>query len=131
VPEATARELKAWRLESGGRGDEPIIGELGIEALRLWAYKHLDPAARKATGRSDVTLYTLRHSHASALHYASFTVPEAAKRMGHSPVVHIQTYAHVIERLSGKRYDGLDALIEAARAELLFPERSPRTSESL
>jgi integrase len=47
----------------------PIIGDLGKDGLRLWAYKHLDRVARKATGRDDVTPYTLRHSHASACKY--------------------------------------------------------------
>jgi integrase len=121
VPVVTARELRAWQLESGGRGDDPIVGPLGEDGLRLWAHKRLDPAARRAAGREDVTLYTLRHTHASALHYAGFTVPEAAERMGHSPVVHVSTYAHVIRKLTGRRYDGLDALIEAARADLVFP----------
>jgi hypothetical protein len=38
--------------------------------------------------------------------------------MGHSPVVHIQHYAHIIERLGDQHYADLDALITAARAEL-------------
>ena len=67
--------------------------------------------------------YTLRHSHASALHYAGFTVPEAARRMGHSAVKHLDTYAHVIDAISGQRYPDLDDLIAAARAEL-GPKRS-------
>jgi integrase len=130
VPTVTARELRAWQLESGGRDADPIVGSdldgpLGKDGLRLWAYKRLDPAARKATGRDDVTLYTLRHTHASLLHYAGFTVPEAADRMGHSTVVHWNHYAHIVRNLRGRRYDGLDALIDAARAERFpvgFPE---------
>jgi len=122
VPEVTAHELKAWRLQSGGRGDEPIIGELGKDGLRLWAYKHLDPAARRATGRADVTLYTLRHSHASALHYCDdYTLPRILKRLGHSAPVHFQHYAHVIQASEGKPHHAtLDALIGAARAKPVF-----------
>jgi integrase len=115
VDRETARELRAWRLASGGRDDDTIVGPLSEEALRQWAYLHLKPAARRIAGRTDVVTYTLRHSHASALHYAGFTVPEAAKRMGHSAVKHLDTYAHVIEAISGTRYADLDALIADAR----------------
>lgn len=116
APRVTARELRAWRLESGGRGDDPIIGPMSEAALHQWGWKKLQPAARKITGRGDVTLYMLRHSHASALHYCGWTVPAAARRMGHGGPLHLRTYAHVIDALEGRdRYKDLDALIEAAR----------------
>lgn len=117
VPKWTARELKAWRIASGGRGEDPIIGPLGVDGLRLWAYKQLRPAARQLLGREEITTYTLRHTHASALHYAGWTVPEASRRMGHGPALHVQTYAHVIDAVK-TRYEDLDALLAAARAEL-------------
>ena len=41
--------------------------------------------------------------------------------MGHGLALHWKTYAHVIETLSGQRYPDLDALITAARADLVFP----------
>ncbi len=77
----------------------------------------LHTAAKAATGRDDVTLYTLRHTHASACHYAGFTIPEAARRLGHGTGLHVTTYAHVVDSISGKRYEDLDALIAAARLE--------------
>jgi integrase len=86
----TARELKAWRLASGGRGEDPIIGPLGEAGLRDVGVDAPRPAAKELAGRDDVTLYTLRHTHASALHYAGFTVPEAARRMGHGPALHVR-----------------------------------------
>jgi excisionase family DNA binding protein len=125
VPAVTARELRAWQLESGGRGDEPIVGPLGQDGLRLWAYKFLDPVARRATGRSDVTMYTLRHSHASALHYCGWTVPDAAERMGHSAVVHMGIYAHPIKVIGAQRYRDLDDLIAEARGDLECPQSAP------
>ena len=85
----------------------------------------LRPAAEQATGRDDVTVYTLRHSHASALHYAGYTPPEAAARLGHGLDLHWRTYAHVVEQLRGRRYDGLDALLEAARADPRVPRGFP------
>lgn len=132
VPEVTARELKEWRLRSG-RPDLslPIIGPLSENGMKLWGAKRLRPAVAAATkGRiTDATVYTLRHTHASALHYASFTVPEAARRLGHGGETHIRVYAHVIEAISGQRWPDLDALIASARADLMFPKRSPTASD--
>jgi integrase len=121
VPATTAHELREWRLRSGRPADrEPIIGAMTPNALKLWGAKRLRPAVKAATeGRiEDATVYTLRHSHASALHYSGHTVPEAAKRLGHGGETHLRVYAHVIEALSGERWADLDALIAAARAEL-------------
>lgn len=128
VPNVTALELKQWRLAAGRPADDqPIIGSMTPNAMKLWSRRVLRPAAKAVTGRDDVTLYTLRHSHASALHYAGYTVPEAARRLGHGPSLHIDTYAHVIDSLSGERHSSLDALIAAARADLEFPSRSQAT----
>ena len=125
VPVVTARVLRAWQLESGGRGDEPIVGLLGRDGLSLWAYKHLDLAARRAIGRDDVTLYTLRHSHASALHYCGWTVPDAAERMGHSAVVHMGIYAHPIKVIGAQRYRDLDDLIAEGPGRAGVPPECP------
>lgn len=131
VPAVTALELKEWRLGSGRPGDdEPIVGPMTSSALQQWAWKTLTPTAKKVCGRDDVSLYTLRHSHASACHYAGFTVPAAARRLGHGPALHVKTYAHVIDALEGKpRHPDLDGLIAAARAELqTVAVRSARSS---
>jgi integrase len=115
-PIAAHTELKAWRLASGRpASSEPIIG-LTASTLNQWTWKTLKPIVADVLGRDDVTLYTLRHTHASALHYAGYTVPSAARRMGHGPQLHVRTYAHVIDSLEGQaRYPDLDALIAAAR----------------
>ena len=118
VPRVTAHELRAWQLQSGGRGSEPIIGAMTQNALKCWARRALP-----------VTLYTLRHSHASACHYAGLTLAEAARRLGHSQQTHVLHYSHVIEAISGKRYTDLDALIEAARADPMFRQCSASADE--
>ena len=122
VPPATARELKAWSLRAGRPSDhEPIIGTMTPNAMKLWSRRVLRPAAAAATGgREDVTLYTLRHTHASACHYAGFTIPEAARRLRHGAGLHVETHAHVIDGFDGRRYADLDALIAAARADLVL-----------
>jgi len=71
-----------------------------------------------------VTPYTLRHSHASTLHYCDdFTLPRILKRLGHSAPVHFQLYAHVIDAAEGKpHYASLDSLIVSARDEAVAPD---------
>ncbi len=133
VPSITASELKEWRLASGRPGDDqPIIGTMSANAMRLWNRHSLRPAVTAATdGRiNDATIYTLRYSHASSLRYCGFTLPEAARRMGHGPELHLRTYAHIIDSISGTRYDDLDALITAARADLVVRQSSATAAEA-
>lgn len=128
VPQTTALELKQWRMQAGRPGDdEPIIGDATASALNQWTWKTLKPKVADVLGRADVTLYTLRHSHASALHYAGFTVIDAARRMGHGPMLHVKTYAHVIDALGATRYRDLNELIAAARDAM---EHSDSVSEA-
>jgi integrase len=127
VPKATAAALKLWRMESGRPADSAtIVGDMSANAMKCWGRGPLRRDAEIATGgREDITLYTLRHSHASACHYAGFTLPSAARRLGHGASLHLDTYAHVIDALEGRpRYEDLDALIAAARADLEFPQSS-------
>lgn len=121
VPAASLTALKEWRLQAGRPDDsKPIVG-LTSRNMNEW-----NKRLRRLAGRDDITAYTLRHSHASALHYASFTIPKAAERMGHTPLVHWRHYAHVLDALDGQRYPDLDALIAAARN----PERSEKFRQS-
>jgi integrase len=92
---------------------------MSANAMKLWSRRHLP-----------VRLYDLRHAHASALHYCSYTTPEAAERLGHGPALHIETYAHVIRAMSGQRYASLDELIAAARGSLRFPVGSLTAGEA-
>jgi integrase len=131
VPRTTLQEFREWRLASGRPGeDQPIIGSISAEGLKTWARRHLSAAARETIGREDVTLYTLRHTHASLCHYAGPTVPEAARRLGHSPPLHIATYAHVIDGLQGRRFDGFEDLLSRTRAEPAFRQRSVAADEA-
>jgi integrase len=121
VPAATALELKRWRLESGRpAGDELIVGPMTKHAMAQWSLKQLAPVVKRVCGREDVTAHTLRHSHASALHYCDdHTLPRILKRLGHSAPVHFQHYAHMIDAAEGKpHHASLDAMITAARQEL-------------
>jgi integrase len=120
VPATAMAELRRWRLASGRPdGDEAIIGPMTDYNLKRIGSQKVTATARTLFGRDDVTIYTLRHTHASALHYCGWTVPAAARRMGHGPALHVTHYAHVIDALEGKaRHADLDALYAAARAEV-------------
>ena len=48
------------------------------------------------------------------------TVTGICLRLGHSASVHFRHYSHVIDAIDGKRYADLDALVESARADLVF-----------
>lgn len=131
VPRVTQAELRHWRLQSGAgaHGTGPIVGPLTTHALKQWGTRTLKPLLQRAA-RLDGSLYTLRHSHASALHYCGYTVPSAAKRMGHSPTMHLRHYAHVIDRMEGQpRHASLDDLIAWARAAAV-PATFPNASEN-
>jgi hypothetical protein len=128
-PASAASLLKAWRLEAGRPADtEPIVG-LSARNMNEWNGR-LRRLVRETLGRDIEHLRTnsLRDTHASLLHYASYTVPEAAARMGHTTAVHWQHYARVIEALSGQRHPSLDALIRAAR-EVRLPRIFPEIAE--
>jgi integrase len=128
LPAVTARELRAWQMQSGVRGSDPIIGEMSPNAMKIWNVRHLRPAVAAVTdGRiTDATAYLLRHTHATALHYvSSFTDPEIFRRLGHKHQVHYQHYAHIIDALDGHRFADLDEMIEqsqsATRCSLSVP----------
>lgn len=114
VPTVAAAELRAWRLASGGRGDDPVI-PMTARQMNAWNPKLRAMLKRAGIEHPSASAYTLRHTHASLLHYATFTIPEAAERMGHSEVVHMRDYAHPLTTLRGKRYADLNAAIAAFR----------------
>jgi hypothetical protein len=110
VPAAAAQALREWRLEAGRPADhEPIIGH-DTRRMNYWNVR-----LRQLAGRDDLRINSLRDTHASMLHYAGYTIPEAAARMGHTPHVHLEHYARVLDTLTGRRYADLDALIAASR----------------
>jgi integrase len=134
VPRVTMQALREWRLQSRHSQDhDAIVGPMSANAIRLWGSKAFRVVVADVTaGRiPKASTYLLRHSHASALHYAGFTPAEAANRLGHGVGLHWQHYAHVVESMSGTRYGSLDALIVTARADLMFPSCSPSSMRGL
>jgi hypothetical protein len=123
VPKATHVELRTWLLESGHRGKDPIVGPMTESALKQWGTKRLRPRVEAVTdGRiANASTKLLRHSHASMLHHAGYTLAGAADRMGHDPDTHTRYYMHVIRALGSDRYPDLDTLIDATRGKLTEP----------
>ena len=83
---------------------------------------------RTTADREDVTLYTLRHSHASALHPAGFTLPEAARRLGHAVAEHagrLRARDRQPQRRTVRRHRRADrCLAPRAGVPLTFPSES-------
>ncbi len=124
VPQITAHELKAWRMQSGGRGSEPIIGEMTENGLKLWARRHLPAGVR-------VTDLRCRRRRPPRHHATAFSLAGILRRLGHKQQVHFQHYATVIDEIeeTGARYASLDALLEAARNDLVFRQCSASASD--
>ena len=116
------------RLESGRPGDDAPIIDMTQNAMKLWARRVLRTAGRTLTGREGRDAYTLRHTHASALHYAGFTIPEAARRLGHGAGLHVRPARTSSTRSTASATPTWTRCIAAARTELVF-RRSSVTAE--
>lgn len=73
---------------------------------RIWA-----PATRGVSA----TPYALRHSYASLRVREGVSIPELAQELGHSPVMTLNTYGHVIEELRGAERLSAEAQVQRAR----------------
>jgi len=89
-------DLRAFRLASGRPpGRAPVFGTWGQHTPRAWSRRVWQPAV-KAVGLPESTRpYDLRHSFASLLIAEGQTAVEVAAQLGHSPVMTLETYAHV------------------------------------
>lgn len=69
--------------------------------------------ARKLPG---VSFHALRHSHASALLLRGVDVLTVSRRLGHgSPVVTLNTYAHLLEKTDTKAASAIEAALRGSR----------------
>jgi hypothetical protein len=58
LPKVTAIAFKEWQLASGGRGEQPIVGEMSDNALKRWGNGR-DHVHAAALARLDVPLRRL------------------------------------------------------------------------
>jgi integrase len=84
---------------------------------RRWRRFIFKPAVAAAGLDQDVRVYDLRHHRASVLIKSGANIVEAARQLGHSPTVLLDTYAHVIDA-SGPGVLDVQAEIVKARSAL-------------
>jgi integrase len=96
-------ELALWRLASGRPSADAYLfpGRDGLPwdegKYRRWRRFTFKPALAAAGLDPDVRVYDLRHHRASMLIKSGANIVEAARQLGHSPTVLLDTYAHVID----------------------------------
>jgi Phage integrase family len=137
-----AADLAEWRLASQRPNPDALVfpSRAGREwsdyDWRNWRKRVFRPATR-ATGLESVRPYDLRHSFVSLLLTEGLSVVEVAKQAGHSPMMTLNTYGHVIEELAGAERRPAEDVIRQARDELVpltYPQRrrgaKPRKTKS-
>ena len=112
--------LEDWRSVCPDASDDALMfagRDGGLADHRAWVARHWKPAV-KAIG-APVTLrpYDLRHACASMLVAEDRSIVECAEWMGHSPMMFLNTYAHVLEGFRGAGKIDADAVIVKARID--------------
>jgi integrase len=99
-----AQDLAEWRMRSGRPGDKTLVfprddGEPWT--THNWANWRRRPFADAiaAAGVENARPYDLRHSFASLLLAEGRTIHYVAKQLGHSALMTLNTYGHVIDEL--------------------------------
>lgn len=96
-------DLATWRIASGRPSADAYVfpGPDGAPwdegKYRRWRRFTFKPALEPAGLDRDVRVYDLRHHRASMLIKSGANIVEAARQLGHSPTVLLDTYAHVID----------------------------------
>lgn len=134
VPEMVLGDLEDWRLESKGHGlifprtdGQPWTKNdydnwrsrhpKGKKNQRPRCFK----AAAESIGIPELRPYDLRHTGASLMAAAGWSVVEIAHQLGHSPTESQKTYQHLIEADRDRPRLSIDGYIREARG--LAPER--------
>jgi hypothetical protein len=130
-----AADLAEWRLASRRPNPEALI--FRSSAGREWSdfdwrksRKRVFSRAAQAVGLGSIRPYDLRHSFVSLLLAEGLSVVEVAGQAGHSPMMALNTYGHVIEELAGAERRSAEEAIRKARDELVpltYPQRPRRT----
>jgi integrase len=114
-------DLAMWRFACGRppgdayvfRGREGLPWDEG--RYRRWPRFTFKPAMAAAGLEPDVRVYDLRHHRASVLIQSGANIVEAARQLGHSPTVLLDTYAHVIDGVSSAAVDVEAEIVEARK----------------
>jgi integrase len=123
-----AQDLREWRMASGRPGDDERVipapggGEWSEPGYERWIRRVWMPALADV-GLTYQRPYVLRHSFALLLLHEGRSVVFVARQLGHSTMVLLRTYGHVIEELDdAPRTSAEDAILRAHRGEDVRPE---------
>lgn len=86
-------------------------------SYRRWRRRVFKNALQAAELDPSTRVYDLRHAYASLMIKSGLNVVEVAARLGHSPSVCLDTYAHEFEELGAGTIDPEQAIL-AARLKL-------------
>jgi integrase len=99
-----AQDLAEWRMRSGRPADKRLVfpredgGPWKAHDWQNWRRRTFADAI-KPTGLEHARPYDLRHSFASLLLAEGRTIHYVAKQLGHSALMTMNTYGHVIDKL--------------------------------
>jgi integrase len=107
LPASAVAELRAhWKTQQEQRlaaglgkapGTSPVFADLDGRFLSPNAVTKAWPRAMTAIGMPEITLHSLRHTHASMLIASGMDILTVSRRLGHgSPTVTLRVYAHLI-----------------------------------
>jgi integrase len=116
-------DLATWRLASGRPSNDAYVFP-GPDSLawdegryRRWRRFTFKPAVLAAGLDRDIRVYDLRHHRASVLIQSGANIVEAARQLGHSPTVLLDSYAHVIDGVSSAAVDVEAEIVEAQKRD--------------
>jgi integrase len=118
-----AQDLAEWRLRSGRPGDKALVfprddGEpWKAHDWQNWRHRTF-ATALAAAGAAHARPYDLRHSFASLLLAEGRTIHYVAKQLGHSALMTMNTYGHVIDELEDEVRVDPEKEIVRARGEV-------------
>jgi integrase len=107
------REQQEQRMELGmgrARDDDLLLAAYDGRAQSPNAVTHAWAEAMRAIGMPEVTVHSLRHTHASMLIASGMDVLTVSRRLGHAtPTITLQVYGHVIHGADDRAAEIMDA----------------------
>jgi integrase len=122
-----AQDLAEWRLAEGRPEPDTIVfpGESSAGTLTAGQWNRWTQgafrAAKLAVALPNARAYDLRHSFVSLLIHEGQSILEVARQAGHSPQTCLRDYGHLFDEFDPAAREPAEAMIKAARDELVPP----------
>jgi integrase len=97
---------------------------------RNWRRRVFKQAVRKAGLPESTRPYDLRHAFCSLLIAEGASVVEVAAQAGHAPTMTLNTYAHVMEEMTGRQRTDAATAIRRARVSQVRHRQARRASDA-